>query len=243
MLGDLYYAILTQPLLNLLIFFYNLVGDIGLAIIIVTVIIRLILYPSFKHQLESQKRLQQLQPKVQELRERHKDDRQKQAQEQMELFKREGVNPLGSCLPIIVQLIVLIALYRVFLTGLNGEALAGLYSFMSNPGTIDPTTVFGFNLSERNIFLAVITGAVQFVQSKMMTKLQPKPSTSGSDQGAAMANMMSKQFLYVFPVLTVVIGSQLPAGLVLYWFATTLFSVLQQFLVMRKPVEVISPPK
>jgi YidC/Oxa1 family membrane protein insertase len=237
MFSNIYNTILSQPLFNLLVFFYNILwSDIGLAIIAVTVIIRLILYPSFQHQLKSQKRLQQLQPKMQEIKAKYKDSPEQQSRAMMELYKSEGVNPLGSCLPIIVQLIVLIALYRVFLTGLNGEALQNLYSFITNPGTIEPIS-FGFlDLSEKNIWLAAVTGIVQFIQSKLMASLQPKPKPGGGDDKAAMmSSMMTKQFLYVFPILTVVIGAQLPAGLVLYWLVTTLFSVGQHLIVMREP--------
>lgn len=237
MLSTIYNTILTQPLFNLLVFFYNILwNDIGLAIVVVTVIIRLILYPSFQHQLKSQKRLQQIQPKVQEIREKHKDNPEKQSRAIWELHKTEGVNPLGSCLPIIIQLVVLIALYRVFREGLNGEALENLYSFVSNPGKINPVSLGFLNLADHNIWLAAVTGVVQFMQSKLMAAMQPKPQPGSDDKAAAMTSMMSKQFLYVFPILTVVIGAQLPAGLVLYWFITTLFSVVQQFTIMRKPL-------
>lgn len=235
MLGNIYNTILTQPLLNLLIVFYHVLwSDIGLAIIALTILIRLVLYPSFKHQLESQKKLSQLQPKMKEIKDKHKDNPEQQSKALMEFYKKEKVNPLGSCLPILVQLIILIALYRVFIVGLNGETLSNLYSFVPNPGHIEPVTLGLLNLSERNVILAVLTGIVQFFQSKSMSKLQPAASPGSSGEpGAAIAQTMTKQFVYVFPVITVLIGMQLPAGLVLYWLVTTVFSIGQQYIIMR----------
>ncbi|PIR96665.1 MAG: hypothetical protein COT91_05380 [Candidatus Doudnabacteria bacterium CG10_big_fil_rev_8_21_14_0_10_41_10] len=234
MLSNIYHTILVSPLLNLLVFFYNLLwSDIGLAIIAVTVLVRLILYPSFKHQLESQKKLSELQPQLQELRKKHKDDKEAQSKAMMDFYKNNKVNPFGSCLPMLIQLVILFALYRVFLTGLNGEILNQLYSFVPNPGEINPVSLGFINLAESSLVLAVITGIAQFFQSKLMTKFTPKSVKNGKDAGGMMTNMMSTQFVYIFPVITVVIGMRLPSGLVIYWLITTLFAVGQQYFIMR----------
>ena len=236
MLATIYNTILVDPLLNLLVFFYNLLGsDIGLAIIAVTVLVRLILYPSFKKQLESQKKLSALQPQLQEIKEKHKDDKEAQSRAMMDFYKQNKVNPFGSCLPMLVQLVILFALYRVFLEGLNGEALTTLYSFVSNPGDINPISLGFLDLAEGSLVLAVITGTAQFFQGKLMVKMQPKQKKSSTDTGAMISNMMSKQFVYIFPVITVVIGAQLPAGLLVYWLVTTLFAIGQQYIIIRKP--------
>ena len=238
MLATIYNTILVDPLLNLLVFFYNLLGsDIGLAIIAVTVLVRLILYPSFKKQLESQKKLSALQPQLQEIKEKHKDDKEAQSRAMMDFYKQNKVNPFGSCLPMLVQLVILFALYRVFLEGLNGEALTTLYSFVSNPGDINPISLGFLDLAEGSLVLAVITGTAQFFQGKLMVKMQPKQKKSSTDTGAMISNMMSKQFVYIFPVITVVIGAQLPAGLLVYWLVTTLFAIGQQYIIIRKPQE------
>ena len=234
MLLEIYNTILIQPLLNLLIFFYNILWqDMGLAIIVVTILVRLVLYPSFKHQLESQKKLSELQPKLQEVKEKYKNDREQQSRALMELYRKEKVNPFGSCLPMIVQLIILIALYQVFKDGLNGDVLQRLYPFVSSPGEIH-TVSFGFlDLSERSVLLAVITGAFQFVQSRMMMKFHPRPTSKQGGTAGDITNLLSKQFVYVFPLITVVVGMSFPAGLVLYWLVTTLFAIGQQYLIMR----------
>src|SRR3989338_6616349 len=122
--------ILVYPLLNLLVFFYNFIPDIGVVIILVTVLVRLALLPSFHKSLKHQKALQDLQPKMNEIKEKHKDDKEQQAKAMMELYKVHKVNPLSSCLPLLLQLPLLIALYQVCIRSLDGSKLNGLYSFV-----------------------------------------------------------------------------------------------------------------
>ncbi|MEK9181142.1 MAG: YidC/Oxa1 family membrane protein insertase [Patescibacteria group bacterium] len=233
----MYNTLLVQPLINLLVFFYNLFWhDFGLAVVALTVLIRLLLYPSFKHQLEAQKKLSQLQPQLQVLKEKHKGDREAHAKAQMEFYKTNKVNPFSSCLPLVIQLVILFALYRVFFTGLNGQALQSLYPFITNPGSINHISMGFLDLSKPNLYLALITGVFQFFQSKMMISLQPKPvagSKNPEDMAANLSASMSKSMLYIFPVMTVWIGATLPAGLALYWLITTVFSIVQQYIIMR----------
>lgn len=237
-LSYLYNLLLSQPLLNALVVLYNFLGhDIGLAIIALTLIIRLLLYPSFKHQLQSQKKLADIQPKMKEIKERFKNDREQQNRALMELYKGNKINPFSSCLPTIIQLFILIALYRVFLIGLNGQTLNDLYPFVKSPGTISNISFGFFNLSQPNLYLALITGAAQFIQSKMLTAFQPKKAAAGDKEDMSM--IMSKQMMYILPVFTVIIGMRLPAGLAVYWLITTLFSIAQQYAIMRsKPKQI-----
>src|SRR3989344_3474546 len=132
MIGDIFNNFLVYPLLNLLVYFYNYIPDIGIVIILLTIFIRLLLLPSFHKGLRHQKELQDLQPKMNEIREKHKDNKERQAKALLELYSVHKVIPLNSCLPLIVQLPVLIALYQVFIQSLNGEPLRGLYSFVAN---------------------------------------------------------------------------------------------------------------
>lgn len=197
MLGTLYHEILYRPLLNLLVGLYNVFGDFGIAIIIVTVIVRAILYPVAKKSLEHQKQLKKIQPKMKELQEKHKDDKEKLTQEMMALYKEHNFNPASGCLPMIIQLIILIALYRVFIAGINLDANQ-LYSFVSHPAKLD-TSFFGlFDLGNKSmninfgeifkgdfakgleimnwggVLLAVSAGAAQFFQTKLMIATREK---------------------------------------------------------------------
>src|SRR6185369_4453660 len=160
-MGHFFTVILIQPLLNLLVLGYNFVPghDIGVVIILVTVLIRLILAPSFHKSLKQQHSMAALQPKLNELREKHKDNKEAQAKAMMDLYKEHKVNPLGSCLPLLIQLPLLIALYQVFRIGLQSADLSAyLYHFVHNPGTINPNFLHFLNLAKPSIALGVLAG-------------------------------------------------------------------------------------
>ena len=228
---NIFHLILTRPLLNLLIWFYNILPghDIGLAIIAVTLLVRIILYPSFQKSLRAQRDLQQLQPKLEELKEKHKGDKEAETKAILKFYQENKVNPFSSCLPLLVQLPILIALYSVFRAGLSGHISTELYSFIANPGTIYTQFLGLIDLTKANIAFAIIAGVSQFVQSKLMApKTRP---AGGQDQTAA---MMSMQFTYVMPVVTTLVAFRLPAGLSLYWIVTTVFAIGQQWYIMRR---------
>ncbi len=228
----LFNEILYQPLFNGLIFLYNIIPwhDFGIAIILLTIIIRLILYPLNQKAIRSQKALAILQPQIKEIQTKFKEDRAKQSQALMELYKTNGINPASGCLPLLVQLPILFALYQVFWNGLKPESLNNIYSFISRPEAINPWFLGFIDLSKAFWPLAVLAGILTYIQSKMMTGKQP----SGAPQSSDFASLMSKQMLYFMPLLTVFITWKLPAGLTLYWVVVTLFGIGQQYLVMKK---------
>ncbi len=229
---DIFNTLLYRPLFNVLILLYNYLPghDFGLAIITLTLIIRLILYPSSVKSIKSQRALSELQPKIQELQKKHKGDKEKQAKATMELYKKERVNPLGGCLPMLIQLPFLIALYRVFWTGLRPEELNNLYSFVAHPGQINAYFLGIVDLAQPNMILAVFAGILQFVQTKMIFSKSKKSKTTGSD----FSRMMQKQMVYFFPVFTVIILLRLPAAIGFYWIASSLFLVIQQYFILKK---------
>lgn len=247
-MNSIFTSLIVQPILNLLVWLYNVVpgNDLGLAIILLTILVKIVLYPFTMAQIKQQRALQDLQPKIEEVRSRLKDNKEAQAKELMELYKREKVNPASSCLPLLIQLPVFIGLYRALQVGLSSQELSLLYSFVPNPGTIH-TMMFGFlDLAKPQIVLAVLAGAVQFWQSWQIMR---KPSSAtpppievakaevAKDEGMAAA--MNKQMMYVMPVVTVFIGFSLPGGLTLYWLVMSLLTVAQQSFFLRKP----QPPK
>lgn len=224
---QLYNVVLFQPLLNLLVWLYNWIGDVGIAIIIVTILIRLILVPLSLKAIKSQKALQELQPKMDEIKKKYKDDKQKQSAELMKFYKENKINPMASCLPMLIQLPIIFALYRVFREGLANESMEHLYSFVACPESISPMFLGLVDMAAPNLIMAIIAGILQFIQSKMMFAKQ-KQKQSG------MAGMLGKQMTYFMPVMTVFIAMSLPAGLALYWITTTLFAIGQQYVVMKK---------
>jgi len=222
----IFFTLFYQPVFNLLIFLYTLIPfhDLGVSTILLTLIIRLLLYPLSRKAIKSQKDLQTIQPEIEKIKEKHKDDKEKMGPELMALYKEKNINPFSSCLPVLIQLPFLIAIYRVFFNILSkGEGMGALYAVVPDPGIIN-TTAFGFiDFVEKSIWLALLAGAAQFWQSKMM--MSKKQGTT---------NPMASQMMYMMPVITVVIGASFPAGLIFYWFVNTLFSVGQQYLVLGK---------
>lgn len=229
----LFQVIFYQPILNLLIFLYNSAAfqDMGLAIILLTALIKLILWPLSKKSIKSQKALQELQPKIDELKAKYKDNQKEMGTELMGLYKQYKINPFSSCLPLLVQLPFFIAVYRVFRDGLNSH-LDLVYSFVSKPEIIN-TMFLGFlDLSKPNVYLAVLAGLAQFWQAKMMMAKNKKVNgVSAKEEG--MASIMNKQMLYFMPALTIFIGITLSGGLTLYWFVLTLLTIVQQVLIAR----------
>lgn len=224
----IFHEILYRPIFNLLAFLYNIIpgNDLGVAIIVLTLLIKLVFLPLSLKVIKSQKEMQAIQPKLKEVQEKYKDDKQALAQATMQLYREHGVNPLSGCFPILIQLPILIAVYRVLVNGFNPETLDFLYSFITRPEQVNQIA-FGFlDLSLKSPILAVISGSFQFVQMKMSTKA----SMAGNDQAA----LMSKQMTYFLPVMIIVIAWNLPAGLVLYWTVNTVFSIFEYMFVNRK---------
>ena len=237
-MGGIFFTVLYQPLYNLLIWLYNVIpgADMGLAIIALTLIVKAITWPLTHSSLKSQKMMQELQPKLDALKAEYGDDKEKLAKATMELYTNEKVNPLSSCLPIIIQLPFIIALYSVLKAGLNTSSLTSLYAFVHNPGSINEIA-FGFlDLSKKSIPIGIIAGACQFFQTKMLVSRRPPPAIrkqeGAKDEDALAA--MNKSMLYTMPVMTAVIGSTLPAGLALYWVTVNLITIGQQLIAFRK---------
>ena len=234
----LFNTILYQPIFNIFVFLYNFIPghDVGLVILAITVLVRLALYPLTGSSIKSQRALQELQPKMAAIKKQFADDKQKQTQAIMELYKTNKVNPLTSCLPMLVQLPILIALYMVLQDGLASKDLAkSLYSFISNPGAINQISLGFFNMAKPSYVLAVFAGLAQYWQAKTLSRKNPPKEAGDGSKDEAMMSMMNKQMLYFMPVMTVVIGFSLPAGLTLYWFFSTLLMAIQQMWQFKKP--------
>ncbi len=217
-------VILYEPMLNLLVFFYNNIpgADLGLAIILLTILIRLLLLPLSQKSIKAQKSLKTIQPKIEAIKEKYKD-KEKQSKEMMKLYKENKVNPFSSCLPILIQLPILIAMFQVFRSGIGGPVSSDLYSFIADPGKLN-SIAFGFlDLAEPNWILALITAGLQYIQTKM---IPTQTSSKGKDSG--MGAIMGNQMKFLMPAITFFIGITLPSGLILYWLITVVFGILQR---------------
>lgn len=224
-----------QPILNLLVFLYNLAPghDLGLAIIVLTIIIKIILLPLSKKSIQSQKSLQDLQPKIEETKKKYANNKEEMGKAMINLYKENKVNPLSSCLPLIIQLPFFFAIFKIIRAKLTNDAFNLIYPFIQKPETINYISMGILDLSRPNVVLAVLAGAAQFWQTKMMSTKKTGIKMPGAQDENMMA-LMNKQMLYFMPALTVFIGLTLPGGLSLYWLTITLLTILQQFIVFKK---------
>ena len=241
-----WHVVFYQPIFNVLILLVHVMPrrDLGLAIIALTIIIKLLMWPLTHKALKSQKIMAELQPKVAALKEKYKakEDQEKLAKELMALYAKEKVSPASSCLIILVQLPVFIALYRALAHGLGSNGFGDLYSFVPDPGTLAPTLLGLMDLAKPNIILAVAAGAAQFVQGWLTVRQQQPKAGPGSQDEETMA-MVNKQMMYMMPLITVFIGWKMPGGLTLYWFFMSVLSAFQQYLLVRPMLGKLFPKK
>lgn len=245
------------PLVNALIFLYNFLGqNLGLAIIGLTVVIRGLLTPLTLPSLKSGQKMKDLQPELTKLKEQYGKDKQEFAKKQLELFKSHGINPAAGCLPQIVQLVILLALYQAFNQVLqtNGNIADNLnkilYPFLQLPQDFVLNTKFLYlNLYKPDLFyipaikiftftidrlpgiFLIASAAVQFLSSKMMMPSAKKNEATAKktpEQADDLAASMQTQMLYLFPLMTLFIGFKFPSGLVLYWLVFSLIMLIQQ---------------
>lgn len=227
---SLFIAILYQPIINVFVGLYALVPDLGVVILLVTVLIKLLLHPLTTKSIRAQRLVSQIQPKIEAIKKEFKDDQQKLAAETMRIYREHKINPFSSCLPVLLQLPILITLYFGLQAVLKSEQLNLLYPFITNPETLSTLTLNFLDLSKPSIVLAILAGLSQYWQTKHM--MGKKPTDEVADPNS-MTSMMNKQMLYFMPVLTVIITWSLPAGLTLYWVFSNVLGVLQQMYVLR----------
>lgn len=183
----------------------NIVGNFGLSIIIVTIIIKILLLPLTLKQDKSMKAMKKLQPQLDELKKKYANDKQMLNIKTMELYKENKVNPAGGCLPILIQLPILFALFGVLRGGIVPIDSTFLWMRLAEP---DPYYI-----------MPLLNGAISFFQQKLM----------GTSDNPQMKNMM-----YMFPIMMIFISYKMPAGLQIYWLTSSLIAVVQQYFIMKK---------
>jgi len=233
MISYLFNEIFYRPLLNGLIFLYNVIPghDIGLSIIVLTVAIRLALWPFTAKTIKSQKIMEGLKPKIEEINRRFKNDKESRAKGLMGLYKENKINPLGGFLSLIIQIPIIIALWRVFLNIIKTVDKSSFYWFVMAPDQIQFMFLGLFDLSRRNVLLAIVAAALQYFQTKMIIPSSAKATEGGPSTD--FSRIMSRQMLYMGPVLSIIIFFNLPAAIPLYWTVVTLLTILQQYLIQK----------
>lgn len=261
LIGDLFHNLLYVPIINLLVLLYHAISFIhipyalGFAIIVLTIVIRLLLYPLMSSQLKASKKMQDLNPHLKNLKEKHKGDAKMLQQETMRLYKEHGVNPAAGCLPVLVQLPLIWALYAalqlIVKPGMATlkEINAMLYSDSFKLLKPWDANFFGLPLAQTPshllstigpviLLVPILTGVFQFIQSKMMFSTLPKPegkklakveSVSAKKKNEDFATAFQSQSLYIFPLMIGFFSWGFPIGLSLYWNTFTIFGIIQQY--------------
>lgn len=224
---QLFTTIIYEPILNLTVFLYGTVGfgDLGIAIIVMTLLVRALLLPFSMKTARSQKAMAALAPEIEKIKETHKGNTTAQSEAVMALYRERGVSPLSGCAPLLIQLPILIGVYRVFLKIFEPGSLDLLYSFVPHPQSISHVTLGVLDISTANPALAILAGVTQYFQAKLAMSSQ-----ASSPQAAA----VGKQMMYLLPVMIVVISWNLPAGLAIYWVVTSLWSIGEQLYLSRR---------
>ncbi len=243
-MGGFFFTVLYQPLYNLLVFLYDLLpwGGLGLSIILVTALIKSAVFPLTFKSMKAQKEIQEIQPKIAEIKAKYKDDKETQAKELMAVYKHHNVNPLASCLPTILQLAIFITLYRVLSDGIGTVNADTLYTFVHNPGAMAPIFL-GIDLAKVSIPLAILAAGMQFLQARQMITSRP-PAAARQSSGALDEDMtatMNKMMVTVLPIMMLVLGvTTLPGGTTLYIFVSTLLTYIL-YEIFIKPAKRVVP--
>ena len=264
---EIFNLIIVNPIINCLLlvyqalFFLHIPFALGFSIIVITVLVRILLYPFTAQQLRASKKMQELAPHLAKVKELHKGDPGKLQSETMGLYKAHGVNPAAGCLTMVIQLPIIWGIYSVFdkviklnpnetVSAINKIAYVDFLKLKTSWDTYFfflPLEAHPSDLLAKTSYLIllvpVITGALQFVQSKMMFKKSPQPKITDSKKEKSQpdfASAFQSQALYIFPVMFGFLSYTFPLGLSLYWNTFTIFGIIQQYR-LQKEASIASP--
>ena len=224
-------VVLYQPMLNFLVFIYIYTNNFGIAVILLTVLIKYLLNPLNKKALESQKAMAEIQPKIKEIQSRNKENPELQAKEMIALYKEKKFNPFSSIFLLLIQIPVIISLFYIFKGGIDIDPQM-MYSFIAFPETINPYFL-GIDLSATNIFIAVLAAIGQYIQAKTGIVSSNKNKDS-KDKAVEATEMIQKQMVFMLPIITLFVLFALPSALGLYWLVTTVMTIYQQKNILKE---------
>ncbi len=236
MIAWFFHTAIYYPIYNALAAALSLVpnGDIGLAIILITILIKLILFPLAVKASHTQHAMRGLEPSLKEVKEKHKDDTQELAKATLALYKENGVNPFASVLLLLIQLPIILGLYWVILAEGKGGAFdpALLYSFIPVPAATSFTFLGLIPVAQGSIILALIVAVTQYIQAKLLMPVAPVPTGKGFQDD--LASSMHLQMRYVFPIVLGVISYVASAAIALYFITSNIFGIMQELVALRR---------
>ncbi len=240
MLSNLWNSLLYKPLLNILAILISIVpgGDLGLAVIILTILVKLALLPLSQRSIESQAKMNALAPELNQIK-KSGASKEEQAKQTFELYKKNKTNPFSGCLLVLIQIPIILALYYVFFKGLKFDSSL-MYSFVTTPANINMNFLGLLDIGQKSLILAVLAGVSQFFQAYYM----PKPAhVSGEGKGSfsdSFAKSMQVQMKYVFPILIFFIAYRVSGAVALYWITSNIFTIFQQIYVAKRKHLVVT---
>ena len=222
-----------NPLYNSLVVFLHATphGDIGVSIILLTLLVKIILYPLNKRSALSQHKMKKVDKELKALKQKIKDQAQL-ARETMDVYKRENIKPFSSIFALLIQIPIFFALYIIFSKGM-GNHPEHLYSFLSYPAQVN-TLAFGvLDVSKKYIAMGILTGFSYFVLAKVQIKTMNTAHDDKESFAYQFNDMLKKQMLYVFPLITGLTASALPSAIALYWITSNLLTIVQTKLIQK----------
>lgn len=240
--SGIFFSLFYQPIYNALVHLISIVpgGNVGIAIILLTIGVRVVLLPLSHKSVVSQAKMRDIAPHIEKIKEKHKDDKQEQARRILELYKEHKINPFSGCLLVLIQLPVIFALYFVFFKGLPNLNADALYSFVQMPEVIS-MVFLGIVLTSKSAFLAFIAGITQYYQIKLSLPVLP-PRAKGVEPSFKddFARSFNLQMRYMLPVVVFFVSYIISAAVALYWATSNLFSVGHELYVKRMAKKIVS---
>lgn len=229
----LYHTFFFDPLYNALLILFKLIpwADAGIIIIILTVLVRLILFPLSRQAVVTQVKMAEIAPELEKIKERYKDKPEDQAKQTLALYKEKGVNPFSGIVVILIQIPLIIALYQIFLH-FSEVRVDLLYSFVKAPEQVNTIFLGLVDLSGKSAIIALLAGLSSYFQLHIATKTQASPK--GNSFGDNLTRSMQSQMKYIFPVIVFFISYKISGVIALYWLTTNLFSVAQEIYVRSR---------
>ena len=238
MLSNIWNTLLYEPLINALAFLVSIVpgGDVGIAVILLTILVKVLLFPFSQKAIKNQAAMNLLAPELNKIK-KGGTNKEEQARLTFELYKKHKTNPFSGCLLILIQIPIIFALYYVFFKGINFES-GLLYSFVHVPENINMIFLGLIDLSQKSLILAILAGVSQYLQAHFM----PKPAATGGTEGSfaeSFGKSMQIQMKYVFPFLITWIAYSISGAVALYWITSNIFAVGQQIYVNKTEKKVL----
>ena len=239
MISDVFHSLIYVPLYNALVFLLSVVplAEVGIAVIVLTVIVKLLLFPLSLKAVRTQFLMREIEPETAAIKEKYKDNKEEQARRTMALYKEKGVNPFSSFLVLLIQLPIIFGLYFVFYKGgLPAVNTGELYSFILVPTNINMNFLGLVDMGAKSLVLALLAGVTQFIQAKLSLPLAPKKRQEGAAPSFQedFTRGLHFQMRYVLPIVVTGVAYFVSAAVSLYWVTSNLFAIGQEFYVRRK---------